>query len=35
MNKNEDANGYLIMTTKNGVTKKTKLKEFENIEEMA
>lgn len=31
LNKNEDANGYLIMTTKNGVTKKTKLKEFENV----
>ena len=31
LNKKEDANGYLIMTTKNGVTKKTKLKEFENV----
>ena len=31
LNKNEDANGYLIMTTKKGVTKKTKLKEFENV----
>lgn len=31
LNKNEDKDGYLIMTTTNGVSKKTKLREFENV----
>ena len=31
LSKNEDTNGFLIMTTKKGVTKKTKLKDFENV----
>ncbi|MDD4661803.1 MAG: DNA gyrase subunit A [Candidatus Pacebacteria bacterium] len=31
LNKNEDTNGFLIMTTEKGVTKKTKLKDFENV----
>ena len=31
LNKKEDTSGYLIMVTKNGITKKTKLKEFENV----
>lgn len=31
LNKDEDKDGYLIMTTTNGVSKKTKLREFENV----
>ncbi|MDD3032502.1 MAG: DNA gyrase subunit A [Candidatus Pacebacteria bacterium] len=31
LNKNDDTNGYLIMTTEKGVVKKTKIKDFENV----